>query len=154
MRRASELRDLRRTDVTINNNMLTMLIRRQKNDQLAKGQQVFIEATHTILCPVDLMRRYIAKTSSKSEWLFINKDGHKISTSAISSIVRKAAAAVGVDGHFSSHSLRIGGATAALEGGMSKEQIKAIGGWSSEAVEKYMRARAVAQLGVSAKMGL
>ncbi len=83
-----------------------------------------------------------------------NKNGDQLASSAISSIVRKAANAVGIQGHFSSHSLRIGEATAALEGGLTKEQIKAIGGWTSESVDRYIRAREASQIGVSSKMGL
>ena len=54
----------------------------------------------------------------------------------------------------SSHSLRIGGATAAMMAGISREQIMSIGGWSSSAVDRYLRAVEITRLHVSDRMGL
>jgi len=59
--------------------------------------------------------------------------------SAISSIVVKMATKAGFVGKFSSHSLRIGGASAAVKGGLTVEQVKAIGGWVSGSWEDYLR---------------
>jgi len=53
----------------------------------------------------------------------------------------------------SSHSLCIGGATAAIEGGLTREQTMTIGGWNSEAVNRYLRARELAVMQVSQRMG-
>ncbi|CAG8589200.1 17672_t:CDS:2, partial [Cetraspora pellucida] len=44
-----------------------------------------------------------------------------------------------VDDHFTAHSIRIGGATAAMEAGLSLTQIQTIGGWDSKAVMLYLR---------------
>lgn len=154
MRRASELRNLRVADVQLGPRKMTLLIRKQKNDQHAKGQQIFIDATDTATCPVALMQRYLASRNNVSEWLFDSNNGGQLSTGAISSIVRKIAKVTNTAGTFSSHSLRIGGATAALEGGLTKEQVQAIGGWTSEAVQLYMRAREGGIIQTSSKMGL
>eukprot|EP01087_Luapelamoeba_hula_P023388 TRINITY_DN857_c0_g1_i5.p1 TRINITY_DN857_c0_g1~~TRINITY_DN857_c0_g1_i5.p1 ORF type:complete len:471 (-),score=61.30 TRINITY_DN857_c0_g1_i5:898-2310(-) len=54
----------------------------------------------------------------------------------------------------SSHSLRIGGATAAMLGGMTKEQIMTVGGWRSGAVELYIRSLEPAVFRASERMGL
>lgn len=77
-----------------------------------------------------------------------------ISADAVSTIVKTAAEAAGVDGRFTGHSLRIGGATAAAQSGATVEQIRARGDWTSEAVWLYIRAVAAAHAGLSAKMGL
>jgi hypothetical protein len=54
----------------------------------------------------------------------------------------------------SSHSLRIGGATAAMEGGLTKEQIMTVSGWRSEAMELYLRTHeVVVAQGASSRMG-
>jgi integrase len=153
MRRANELCFLRREDVTIKEGMMKVHIRRQKNDQLGRGMTLFIERTDSVICPVKLMELYLQERGDGAGWLFVTATGRQMSTGAVSSLVKRAAEVAGLEGHYSSHSLRIGGATAALEGGMSKEQIKAIGGWSGEAVERYMRAREVAQLRASRLMG-
>ncbi len=51
-----------------------------------------------------------------------------MSVASISAVVKRVAEHAGLDGNYSGHSLRIGGATAAVAGGMSMEQIRAIGG--------------------------
>lgn len=59
-----------------------------------------------------------------------------------------------VDGRYTGHSVRIGGATAAVAGGVSVETVQAVGGWFSAAVLLYLRAVAACAAGMSAKMGL
>ena len=58
-----------------------------------------------------------------------------------------------LDGKYSGHSLRIGGATAAMQAGLTLEQIQTIGGWKSPAVHLYLRLIGTMQLGTSEKMG-
>ena len=49
-------------------------------------------------------------------------------------------ASIGLDPNkFGAHSLRIGGATAALAAGVSPAQIRLLGRWSSDVAELYMR---------------
>ena len=43
-------------------------------------------------------------------------------------------------GKYSSHSLRIGGATTAIMYGASEAQLKIMGRWKSDAFKKYIRA--------------
>jgi len=49
---------------------------------------------------------------------------------------------------------RIGGATAAMVAGLTREQIMSIGGWSSAAVDQYLRALESTRLKVYERMGL
>jgi hypothetical protein len=51
------------------------------------------------------------------------------------------------------HSLRIGSATAAVEGGLTREQAMTISSWESDTVDHYLQARKLATAGVSSKMG-
>jgi len=51
-------------------------------------------------------------------------------------------------------SLQIGGATAVMMAGLTREQIMMIGGWSSAAVDRYLWALEMTRLRVSARMGL
>ncbi|CAG8658298.1 36850_t:CDS:2, partial [Racocetra persica] len=71
--------------------------------------------------------------------LFVSRQGKKVSVSAVGSIVKRFAEHVGLNGRFTAHSLRIGGATAAMAAGISLTQIRAIGGWDSKAVMLYLR---------------
>lgn len=154
MRRASELRNLQLGDICIKGNAMDVWIARQKNDQKGRGQRVYIEATGTSTCPVGSMKEYLKLRGDGEGWLFQQEEGRQLSTGAITSIVRRVAAAAGLRGCYSSHSLRIGGATAAMAAGMTKEQVKAIGGWTSDAVDRYLRAVEPLQKGASRLMGL
>lgn len=84
----------------------------------------------------------------------MNKMRHNgLSSSAISTVCRRMVQSAGLDVSVSSHLLRIGGATAAMDGGLSKEQIMAVGGWKSAAVECYLRACEGMQKGLTRRMG-
>ncbi|CAG8841884.1 27510_t:CDS:2, partial [Racocetra persica] len=75
-------------------------------------------------------------TSSQTDGespLFVSRQGKKISVSAVGLIVKQFAEHAGLNGRFTAHSLRIGGATAAMATGISLTQIRAIGGWDSKA---------------------
>ncbi|ELR13539.1 integrase domain containing protein [Acanthamoeba castellanii str. Neff] len=145
MRRASELAGLCLEDVELGDGGLRVCIRKAKNDQLGKGQLVFIEPTGRATCPVRLFRLFV-------QWRGLG--GGVMSSSAISAVCQRMVAAAGLSAQVSSHSLRIGGATAAVEGGMTREQVMTIGGWRSDAVNSYLRARELPSMAVSRRMGL
>jgi hypothetical protein len=77
-----------------------------------------------------------------------------MSLGAITAVCRRMVEAVGGDEKVSSHLLRIGGATAAIEGGLTKEQVMTVGGWRSEAINLYLHVREVAGVDASQHMGL
>jgi hypothetical protein len=72
----------------------------------------------------------------------------------VNTLVKKVAVVAQLKGRYTGHSLRIGGATAALKGGLSIDQIRSIGDWTSDAVLFYLRANAVAEIKGSRRMGL
>jgi hypothetical protein len=80
--------------------------------------------------------------------------GTRMSLGAITAVCQQMVEAVGGDEKVSSHLLCIGGATVAIEGGLTKEQVMTVGGWCSEAVNLYLRAREVAGVDASWHMGL
>jgi len=66
--------------------------------------------------------------------------GAAFSVSGIRRVVKWLMASIGLDPNkFGAHSLRIGGATAALAAGVSPAQIRLLGRWSSDVAELYMR---------------
>jgi len=77
-----------------------------------------------------------------------------MSVPAISNVVSKMAEEAGIQGKFSGHSLRIGGASAALAAGFSIDQVKALGAWKSDAVNQYLQPVLVEQDAVSRSLGL
>ena len=81
--------------------------------------------------------------------MFCFPDGTPIRTRDVRIAVRCAMAAAGLDPiRFGAHSLRIGGATAALAAGVSPQLIRLMGRWSSDIYEIYCRMSLQAALGV------
>jgi hypothetical protein len=132
---------------------MRLRIRRSKMDQLGQGHDVFIEGSHSPQCPVRLLRLLQAHTSLQRGRVFQLVTGAALTASAISLICKRMVAAAGLSARVLSHSLRIGGATAAMEGGLSKEQVMVIGGWQSNAIEWYLCAREAAIEGTTVRMG-
>ena len=84
---------------------------------------------------------------------FFNSSGGKLSTNAVSDIVRKMVKEAGLKVQASGQSLRIAGATLAVKAGWEMAEICAVGGWRSDAVLLYMRDCAVAEKKGSTSMG-
>jgi hypothetical protein len=129
----------------------------QKNDQLASGCEIPIESSGDFWTdPVKVLDEFFAgRQFQDDDFVFQSAKGRgkQISTNGISQLVKRLAADAGFKGRFSSHSLRIGGATSAMMGGMSLEQIMSIGNWKSAAVNMYLRAFGAANAGASKRMG-
>jgi len=157
MRRASELSALRLCDVKWRPVMgaLSIFIARSKVDQTGKGTEIYIEPVEDCCtCPVRLFWKYLEWRGREKGLLFGAAQGGRLSTQAITSICQRMVAAAGLQVRVSSHSLRVGGATAAMMAGLTREQIMTIGGWSSAAVDRYLPALEMTRLRVSARMGL
>ena len=86
--------------------------------------------------------------------LFCDARGVSFTTSQVRDAVRRCMAAVGLEPlAFGAHSLRIGGATAALAAGVAPAQIRMMGRWSSDVYEIYCRLSEEAALRVGAAIG-
>ena len=86
--------------------------------------------------------------------LFCDARGVSFTTTQVRDAVRRCMAAVGRDPlAFGAHSLRIGGATAALSAGVTPAQIRMMGRWSSDVYEIYCRMSEAAALRVGAAIG-
>ena len=80
----------------------------------------------------------VPRDSRASTPLFRGADGAAFSTARIRGLVKWMVAADGGDPTlYGAHSLRIGGATAALAAGVSALVIKAMGRWGSDVFEIY-----------------
>jgi integrase len=151
MRRAAELAALRIEDVTwlADRELLRVYVRSSKVDQAGRGFEIFVEPSSAPWCPVRLHRRFMLQRGSAPGLLFRSAGGRPLTSSTITSICKRMVRDAGGDAIVSSHSLRIGGATAAMMGGLRREQIMAIGGWHSGAVDRYLRAVEVTKVGAS-----
>ena len=91
-----------------------------------------------------LERLFVVDKVPREEWaatpLFREADGRAPTTARVRTVVRSLMAAAGEESsRFGAHSLRIGGATAALAAGVPASFIRAMGRWSSEIYEIYTR---------------
>jgi site-specific recombinase XerD len=98
-----------------------------------------------VLQPVALLRQMRALRVREGSWRtsapLFQWGGRAMSETAVNKLLRAALHAAGVPhAHtFSSHSLRVGGATAAMAVGVDPESIKVLGRWDSMAYKMYTR---------------
>jgi hypothetical protein len=85
----------------------------------------------------------------ETHMLFCHEDGSALTVRQLRDAVKGMMAAIGLDpARFGAHSLRIGGATAALAAGVSPSLIRIMGRWSSDVYEIYCRMSEESALGV------
>ena len=88
---------------------------------------------------------------SESCPLFCHENGRGITVDELRDVVRDVMRAAGRDpALYGAHSLRIGGATAALAAGVPPQLIRLMGRWSSDIYEIYCRMSLESALGVTA----
>lgn len=127
-------------DDQANPQMVMLLIKQSKTDQLRTGFTVSLARSDGPLCPVAALLAYIAVRGDRAGPLFIHKDGRFLTHQALVTNLRAAIQEVGVDPLlYAGHSLRIGAATTAAAVGLQDSQIKALGRWKSNAFEIYIR---------------
>jgi hypothetical protein len=141
---------------------VVIMMRPCKNDKVEQGKTVplLLPSGGRYLDPVAALERlFELDPVPKEEWartpLFREALGASpraaLTTRRIRAVVKALMAAVGENpALFGAHSLRIGGATAALAQGVPAMVIRAMGRWSSEIYEIYCRAsdEAVLRFGV------
>lgn len=131
MRRPREIAALKASDFMDLGGEVVIRIWSSKTDQLRRGKEIPIDRGGKVeTCPVRLGREWIRFSRlSGEQLLFPNiSTGEHSTTAAVSKVVKVMAENAGLKGKFIGHSLRIGGATAAMKGRMSLAMIKSIGG--------------------------
>jgi len=146
--RRSELVALDAADVAVTRDGLVVTIRRSKTDQEGEGRKIGIPyAAHAETCPVRSFQDWLEKSGITEGPLFrpIDRFGKmasvRLSAAAVAEIVKRYAAAVGLDAaEFAGHSLRSGLATSAAMAGASERSImKQTGHRSVNTVRRYIR---------------
>lgn len=90
-------------------------------------------------CPSKLLSSYLRIRGATPGPLFKIKDV-ALTKTVLASELERAARAAGLDANrVKPHSLRIGGATMALQSGLSDAQVRALGRWRSDAFLRYLR---------------
>lgn len=127
-------------DVKIKDKNLQIVLRHSKTDQFNKGVTIVLNSHAGITCPVHCMIDYMQIRPKISGPLYCHFDGKPITRYQFSAVMGKALAVLGYNSKlYTTHSFRIGAATAAAEKGLSDEEIKLAGRWKSSAFQTYIR---------------
>ena len=144
--RSSDLAALRIEHVTFDAEGVVLLLSRSKEDQLGRGALTRIPfGQHEETCPVDALKRWIARVGRPAGPLFRVIRGaiiehHRVSTRAVDRALKRAVARAGLDGGYSSHSLRVGLATSAYAHGATPREIQLHGRWlDPRSVHRYIQ---------------
>ncbi|KAG2373760.1 hypothetical protein C9374_011849 [Naegleria lovaniensis] len=152
MFRGSELGGLLLEDIKlVSHPVIGFKITARTTKNNPRGRTACIEATGSPLCPLRWLKRLL-EVRDQGKYLFTGS--HEMNTVEVSWILKQIAIWIGEDGKYSSHSLRIGGATEASFAKFSEAAIKAIGDWSSNAVDRYFRSEFSGERNVSQQLGL
>lgn len=160
--RRSELVGLDVADLEWPEAGLVLIVRRSKTDQEAAGRRIAIpRGMWAETCPVRALRAWLSEGSITAGPAFrpIDRHGHiaagRLSGNAVSTIVKRTAAAAGLDGDFSGHSLRAGLATSAAAAGVSDRQIaRQTGHQSMRVLARYIREGELFRDNVAGQVGL
>ena len=110
-----------------------------------KGATVVLRAGGSLLDPVRELWRMleldpVQEAARGHTPLFRRADGEAIATDDVCAMVKALMRSIGRDpARYGAHSLRIGGATAAMAAGVDPAIIKVLGRWSSDVYMIYMR---------------
>jgi integrase len=133
--RASELVGLNIEQLEFNANGLRIFVARSKEDQAGKGAYVDVpRSDNEATCPVRAVSVWLTHVGRPMGPLFRVVRGRvvehqRMHVGGISRAVRRAAARVGLQGGYSSHSLRRGLVTSARQAGVPLESIQRHGRW-------------------------
>ena len=129
-------------------------VQKSKNDQLRKGDEVVISQLSSSVCPVELLKRYLATfriPPDSKDFIFKSISRGKgscklvapdkpVSYSTIRGVFRQDLQSLGVEpSKFGLHSFRSGGATMAANNGVNDRVFKRHGRWKSiQAKDTYV----------------
>ena len=118
---------LLKSDITILHHTICLQIKASKTDQRGHGQTILLGCTNSSACPVSLIEQYLQSCHHLLPHLplFHFADGKLLTQYSLATSLKGCILAVGENPkHFSTHSLRIGGATAAAAAGITPSIIQ------------------------------
>ena len=126
------------SDISFNEagNIMSIRIKASKTDPFRVGCSIRIGASARSTCAIRAMQRYIAGITAQAGPLFRFSSGEYLTRHHMSQFL---AASFPGRMDISTHSFRIGGASAAASAGCSDHQIQALGRWRSDAFLVYLR---------------
>ena len=133
---------LLKSDITIRHHTIRLQIKASKTDQRGHGQTILLGCTNSSTCPISLIEQYLEASHHPSPHLplFHFADGKLLMRYSLATSLKECIIAVGENPkHFSTHSIRIGGATAAAAAGITPSIIQELGRWRSNCFRQYTR---------------
>ena len=129
-----------RKHITFNmNGSITLMLPASKTDPYRKGTAIQLAQSNSPLCPVRALTiLFRHQPKQPTEPLFSRKYGSFNRLYVIEKIKELLLRAGISTAHFSGHSLSKGAAVSAVANGISKDDIKLLGRWKSDAVEVYI----------------
>ncbi|XP_056097256.1 uncharacterized protein LOC130076258 [Rhinichthys klamathensis goyatoka] len=123
---------------------ISFLIKQSKTDQTKKGHFIYIFNLSSPIQPFQTILAYLQLRNSHAKFhlepLFIDDSNKPVTRFWFQKHLKSVLQLSGIPAeNFSSHSFRIGAATSAAQKGLSQQQIQALGRWSSDAFQTYIR---------------
>jgi hypothetical protein len=135
-------RAVRRDDINIDSDCnLHVTVRYSKTDQRGQSTTLVIKNIgDDVICPVSAIQEYLSARPVIDGPLFCHFNHEPVTRYQFSAVLQRALQFAGINtGLFSAHSFRIGASTTAYMNGVSSEEIKRMGRWSSDAYKLYIR---------------
>lgn len=126
-------------DTLGNPSMIRLTIKASKCDQFRAGSVVYIGRAHPPTCAVSALLSYLHLRGPTPGPLFRWTTGSPLTAREVNTHLHSILSRAGIHGNYSSHSFRIGAATAAAAAGIPDHLIKVMGRWSSTAYQRYIR---------------
>ena len=128
---------------------LCVWIKASKTDPFRQGCCIHIGLGRAPLCTVHALLAYLSMRGNVTGPLFLLANGQLLSRSILTDWLQQIFSTAGIEGNFSSHSFRIGAATVAARNSIPDHLIQALGRWTSNAYQLYIRTPSEALTGIS-----
>ena len=131
---------------------LRVRIKASKMDPFRQGCHIHIGLGRAPLCAVHALLAYLSVRGNAPGPLFLLANGQPLSRAILTDWLRQIFSTAGIEGNFSSHSFCIGAATVAARNGIPDHLIQALGRWTSNAYQLYIRTPSEALAGFSGQL--
>lgn len=128
-------------NVILNSEYVELTLETSKTDQFGRGTTFrFLKQSNQATCPVLLVSEFLKVRPNCLGSLLCHFDGKPLTKYQFSAVLKRSLNAIGIcSKRFKSHSFRIGMASTYAMEGMSDDEIKRLGRWSSSSYQRYIR---------------
>src|SRR5579871_653565 len=130
---------LSRGSVSFTHDGAILHLPRSKTDKFGKGASITLASAPDECCPVRALRRIFDRYPLPVDRPLFNKQLGAFNRTWLESAIRRTILHAGSNPTiFSGHSFRRGAANSAVSAGIPKDEIKELGRWKSNAVDRYL----------------